>query len=109
MKATPVTPAAGQRGMTALHYAAYSNDPDSVRVQLQRGVAIDVRDESGWATEHQGVTVLMRACGRNNEAILAALIQVGAKPAGPMESNTGRLSQGVRIRRMRCPAQIGTA
>jgi len=47
IKPTLVTPAAGQRGMTELHYAAYCNDPESVRVQLQLGVAVDVRDENG--------------------------------------------------------------
>jgi ankyrin repeat protein len=104
-----IVPRPGQRGMTELHYAAYCNDPDAVRAQLQLGGPIDVRDDNGWTPLHWsidmaqawgepnqvvslllaagasansvdkiGVSALMMACGRNNEAILEQLIKAGA-------------------------------
>jgi ankyrin repeat protein len=50
-----VTPAAGERGMTALHYAAYCNEPDAVLDQLRSGGSVDVRDENGWTPLHWSV------------------------------------------------------
>jgi ankyrin repeat protein len=104
-----VVPTAGKRGMTSLHHAAYLNDPDAVRAELQRGIPVDVRDDGGWTPLHwsidmaqawgepeqvvslllqagaspnsvddSGFSVLMMACGRNNEAILEQLIKAGA-------------------------------
>jgi ankyrin repeat protein len=104
-----VTPTAGERGMTALHHAAYSNDPDAVLEQLALGTPVDARDDGGWTPLHwsidmaqawgdpnlvvslllahgasanaadtSGFTVLMRACGRNNENIFAQLVEAGA-------------------------------
>lgn len=103
-----IVPAAGKYGMTELHHAAYLNDPDYVRAQLQRGISVDVRDDAGWtplhwsidmsqawgepeevvsiliaagasvnATSNTGFSVLMTACGRNNENILDQLINSG--------------------------------
>ena len=104
-----IVPTAGKRGMTALHHAAYLNDPDAVRAELQRDSPVDVRDDGGWTPLHwsidmaqawgepeevvslllgagaspnsvdnSGFSVLMMACGRNNEAILERLINAGA-------------------------------
>jgi len=104
-----IVPAAGEHGMTELHYAAYSNDPDEVRAQLQQGASVDVRDDNGWtplhwsidmaqawgepeqvvslllsagasanAVDQSGFSVLMMACGRNNEMIFEKLIEAGA-------------------------------
>jgi ankyrin repeat protein len=104
-----IVPTAGKRGMTSLHRAAYLNDPDAVRAELQRGIAADARDDGGWTPLHwsidmaqawgepeqvvsllleagaspnsvdnSGFSVLMMACGRNNEAILERLIEAGA-------------------------------
>jgi len=109
VKPVYIVPMAGKRGMTALHYAAYCNDPDAVREQLKSGVLVDVRDDGGWtpllwsidmaqawgepervvrlllaagvsanATNHEGFSVLMMACCRDNIAILDELIEAGA-------------------------------
>ena len=42
-----IHPNAGERGMTELHYAAYSNDVDAVRKQLQLRIPVDARDDNG--------------------------------------------------------------
>ena len=104
-----IVPTAGKRGMTPLHHAAYRNDPDAVRTELELGAAVDARDDNGWtplhwsidmaqawgepervvylllnagaspnAVDDAGFSVLMMACGRNNEAILDQLITAGA-------------------------------
>jgi ankyrin repeat protein len=104
-----IVPTAGKRGMTSLHHAAYLNDPEAVRAELQRGIPVDVRDDHGWTPLHwsidmaqawgepeqvvsvlleagaspnsvsnTGFSVLMMACGRNNEKILHQLITAGA-------------------------------
>jgi len=95
--------------MTALHYAAYCNDPDAVEAELKRGAPVDARDDAGWtplhwsidmaqaggdservvslllkagaspnAVDRVGFSVLMMACGRNDEEILEQLIAAGA-------------------------------
>jgi 26S proteasome non-ATPase regulatory subunit 10 len=129
-----VRPTAGERGMAALHYAAYLNDPDAVRDQLNLGIAVDVRDDNGWtplhwsidmaeawgeaekvvalliragasvdAADRSGFSVLMMACGRNNEAILNQLIDAGADiharnaHTAPLHEAAGcNFSQGIR-------------
>lgn len=104
-----IVPTAGQRGMTALHHAAYLNDVDAVRAELKRGTSADAPDDGGWtplhwsidmaeawgdpeevvsllldagasanAVDKSGVSVLMMACGRHNEAILERLLHAGA-------------------------------
>ncbi len=104
-----ITPRAGQCEMSELHYAAYLNDPDLIKAQLNRGHPIDARDDAGrtplhwsidmaqaWgepekvislllaaaasanAVDDSGYSVLMMACGRNNENILDQLIRAGA-------------------------------
>jgi len=63
--------------MTALMRAAqYNRDPDVLRLLLDRGAQVDVRDQGGW-------TPLMRAARRNtNPEIHAALIAAGADVNG---------------------------
>ncbi len=34
--------------MTGLHFAAYSNDIDEVRLQWATGIAVDARSDNGW-------------------------------------------------------------
>ncbi len=108
-KPTLIVPAAGQRGMTELHYAAYCNDADEIRAQLRMGVSADIKDDNGWtplhwsidmsqawgepeqvvsllleagasanAVDNSGFSVLMMACGRNNESVFEQLIRSGA-------------------------------
>lgn len=109
MRPEYIVPAAGARGMTALHEAAYYNDPGAVRQLLEAGESVDARDDAGWtplhwsidmsqawgepeevvalllaagaspsAIDRAGYSVLMRACGRNNLAILNQLLSAGA-------------------------------
>lgn len=119
-----IVPAAGQRGMTELHYAAYRNDPDEVQAQLSLGVPVDIRDDNGWtplhwsidmaqawgepeqvvsllldagasasAVDNSGFSVLMMACGRNNEAIVEQLIAGGANIAARSKAGTTALHE----------------
>ena len=119
-----IVPAAGQRGMTELHYAAYCNDPDDVRAQLSQGVPVDIRDDNGWtplhwsidmaqawgepeqvvslllkagasanAVDNSGFSVMMMACGRNNEAIFEQLIAGGANIAARSVTGTTALHE----------------
>ena len=119
-----IVPAAGQRGMTELHYAAYCNDPDDVRAQLSLGVPVDIRDDNGWtplhwsidmaqawgepeqvislllkagasanAVDNSGFSVMMMACGRNNQAILEQLIADGANIAARSKTGTTALHE----------------
>ena len=73
---TLITPTAGQRGMTELHYAAYCNDADEVRDQLRRGVYVDVRDENGWTPLHWSID-MGQACGEP-EQVVSLLLAAGA-------------------------------
>ena len=123
-KPTLIHPAAGQRGMTELHYASYCNDPDGVRAQLRMGVSADIRDDNGWtplhwsidmsqawgepeqvvslllgagasanAVDFSGFSVLMMACGRNNESIFEQLIKSGADIGAKSMSGTTALHE----------------
>lgn len=102
-------PTAGQGGMTALHHAAYCNDPEAVRAALRLGIPVDARDDGEWTALHWSIdmaqawgepeqvvalllaasaspsaadnlqrSVLMVACGRNNESIVDQLLRAGA-------------------------------
>jgi ankyrin repeat protein len=71
-----VCPTAGERGMTELHYAAYLNDPDAVRKQLQLGVSVDVRDDNGWTPLHWSID-MAQAWGEP-ELVVALLLEAGA-------------------------------
>src|SRR5580704_16119289 len=75
-KPTLVTPTAGQRGMTELHYAAYCNDADEVRAQLRRGAYVDVRDDNGWTPLHWSID-MAQACDEP-ERVVSLLLAAGA-------------------------------
>jgi len=129
-----ISPRAGQRGMTGLHYAAYRNDPEAVEAELKRGLPVDAGDDAGWtplhwsidmaqawgepekvvslllaagasanAVDSSGFSVLMIACGRNNENILEQLIRAGANvharnaDTTPLHEAAGcNFSEGIR-------------
>lgn len=82
-------PAAGQRGMTELHYAAYCNDPYAVRVQLQQGVSVDVRDDNGWTPLHWSID--MAQAGGKPEQVVAMLLAAGASPNAVGQSECSAL------------------
>ena len=69
-------PRPGQLGMTELHYAAYCNDPDAVRAQLQLGGPIDVRDDNGWTPLHWSID-MAQAWGEPNQ-VVSLLLAAGA-------------------------------
>jgi uncharacterized protein len=71
-----ITPQAGQRGMTELHYAAYRNDPDAVEVQLNRGLPVDVGDDAGWTPLHWSID-MAQAWGEP-EKVVSLLLAAGA-------------------------------
>lgn len=71
-----IIPTAGQRGMTELHHAAYCNDPEAVRAQLRRGVAVDVRDDHGWTPLHWSID-MAQAWGEP-EQVVSLLLAAGA-------------------------------
>jgi ankyrin repeat protein len=71
-----IVPRPGQRGMTELHYAAYCNDPDAVRAQVQLGGPIDVRDDNGWTPLHWSID-MAQAWGEPNQ-VVSLLLAAGA-------------------------------
>ncbi|MBS1805967.1 MAG: ankyrin repeat domain-containing protein [Acidobacteria bacterium] len=71
-----IVPAAGQRGMTELHYAAYCNDLDDVRTQLSMGVPVDMRDDNGWTSLHWSID-MAQAWGEP-EQVVSLLLKSGA-------------------------------
>ncbi len=73
-----ILPTAGKRGMTSLHHAAYSNDPDAVRAELQRGVSVDVRDDGGWTPLHWSID--MAQARGEPEQVVSLLLKAGASP-----------------------------
>src|SRR4051794_13177954 len=73
-----ITPTVGKRGMTSLHHAAYLNDPDAVRAELQRGMPADVRDHGGWTPLHWSID-MAQAWGEP-EQVMSLLLKAGASP-----------------------------
>jgi ankyrin repeat protein len=71
-----IVPRPGQRGMTELHYAAYCNDFDAVRAQVQLGGPIDVRDDNGWTPLHWSID-MAQAWGEPNQ-VVSLLLAAGA-------------------------------
>ena len=73
-----IVPTAGKRGMTSLHYAAYMNDPDAIRSELQRGVPVDIRDDNGWTPLLWSID-MAQAWGKP-EDVVSLLLEAGASP-----------------------------
>lgn len=70
-------PAAGEHGMTALMYAAYSADADAVEAALTDGADVNAQDASGFTALHWLVD--MGTVGHGHEAIMRRLIEAGAR------------------------------
>jgi ankyrin repeat protein len=77
-KPTYWAPAAGEHGMTELHYAAYCNDPDAVREQLELGAPVDVRDDGGWTPLFWSID-MSQAWGEPTR-VVSILLAAGASP-----------------------------
>jgi len=73
-----IVPSAGKRGMTPLHHVAYLNDADAVRTELERGAAVDARDDNGWTPLHWSID-MAQAWGEP-ERVVSLLLQAGASP-----------------------------
>ncbi len=85
------SPAEGERGMTALHYAAYSGDLASLKSQLASGADPNQRDD------YRGYTALhwladMAAAGGQRLEMLALLIAHGARVDAPATNGTTALA-----------------
>jgi len=57
--------------MWALHAASYAGDVSGIRLALQAGEEVDLKDA-------QGFTPLIVACGHGNVAAARALLEAGA-------------------------------
>lgn len=64
--------------MTALHYAAYCNDPDAVRAALRQGIPVDVRDDGTWTPLHWSID-MSQAWGEPAQ-VVSLLLAAGASP-----------------------------
>src|SRR6478672_7707830 len=60
-------------GMTALHWAAYQDDVESVELLVRAGANVK-------AANRYGVTPLSLACTNGNEAMVELLLEAGADP-----------------------------
>ncbi|HEX5053937.1 MAG TPA: ankyrin repeat domain-containing protein [Planctomycetota bacterium] len=70
-------PGVGERGMTALHWAACRGDPEGVREALAQGCEVNERDRyRGYAPVHW--LAAMAATGGERMVVLHLLLQRGA-------------------------------
>jgi ankyrin repeat protein len=75
-KLTYEVPTVGRRGMTALHHAAYCNDVEATRAELQSGAPVDVQDDNGWTPLHWSID--MASAWGDPESVVALLLASGA-------------------------------
>ncbi len=69
-------------GATALHWAAFRGDPETVDLLVGRGAAVN-------ATNDLGVTPLWVACGNGSVPVITRLLKAGANPnAAPPTGGT---------------------
>ena len=76
-------------GTTALHWAGYRNDLETVDVLLRAGARVD-------ATNDLGVTPLWTACENANPAIAERLLEAGADPNAALLSGETLLMTAAR-------------
>jgi ankyrin repeat protein len=79
-------PAAGERGMTELHYAAYCNDPAAVRDELRQGTPVDIRDNNGWTPLFWSID--MAEAWGDPRQVVSILLNAGASATAV--DNSGR-------------------
>lgn len=77
-KPTYWTPGIGKRGMSALHDAAYRNDPVEIAELLTAGAAVDTPDEAGWTPLMWSID-MAQAWGEPLE-VVRLLLAAGADP-----------------------------
>ena len=85
---------AQDRRGTALHWAAYGGDPDSVKLLLAAGIKVDVKNA-------HGETPLHRATESNEEAAIRALIDHGADPNATDENGESPFMWAVQTSRIK--------
>src|SRR5688572_2071124 len=78
MKPEYTVPTVGERGMTALHHAAYLNDPHAVKFELLQATSVDTRDDNGWTPLHWAID-MAQAWG-NPKEVVSLLLESGASP-----------------------------
>lgn len=71
-----IRPAAGERGMSDLHFAAYLNDGEAVAALLGDGAEVDARDANGWTALHWSID-MAQAWGEP-ERVVSQLLGAGA-------------------------------
>ena len=76
-------------GATALHWAAYRDDLEAVRLLLEAGAAAGVANELG-------VTPLHLACVNGNARVVRALLSAGADPRAALPSGETALMTAAR-------------
>ena len=76
-------------GATALHWAAYLEDPDATALLIQAGAKVDTPN-------NYGVTPLALASGNGNAAVIDRLLKGGADPNGAVRAGETPLMLAAR-------------
>ena len=77
-------------GMTALHWATYQDDMETVKLLLGAGANVK-------AANRYGVTPLSLACTNGNPAMVVMLLKAGADPNGALPSGETPLMTAARV------------
>lgn len=85
-------------GMTALHWAVYHDDAESVRLLIKAGAKVD-------ATNRFGVAPLSIACTNGNAAVVEMLLQAGADANTSLPGDETALMTAARTGTLR-PVQL---
>jgi ankyrin repeat protein len=80
-------------GATALHWAAYLEDPETTALLIRAGAKADTPN-------NYGVTPLALAAGNGNAGIIEQLVKAGANPNGVVRSNETVLMIAARAGRV---------
>jgi ankyrin repeat protein len=76
-------------GATALHWAAYLEDPKTADLLIRAGAKVDTANK-------YGITPLLLACGNGNAAVIERLLRAGADPNRTVRAKETPLMIAVR-------------
>jgi uncharacterized protein len=82
--------AAQADGMTALHWAAYHDDPRTAALLLEAGASVK-------AANRYGVTPLSLACTNGNTEVVEMLLKAGADPNATLRGGETALMSAARV------------